>query len=191
MHFDGWRLIIGEHPFGQDEIGRDIFARVMRGAQQSLMVMLVMGVIATVTGVIVGAFSGYYRGRLDNVLMRMTEVVIAIPALVGAAVIGRTFGGKGAFPLAVFLGLVLWPALARLVRAEFLALREREFVDAARVAGASDFSIMFRHILPNAIGVIIVNCDPAHGRRDDPRGVALLPRFRGEVPRRVAREPHQ
>jgi len=157
MHFAGWKLIVGDHPFGQDEIGRDIFARVMRGAQQSLMVMLVMGIIATATGVVVGAFSGYYRGRLDNVLMRMTEVVIAIPALVGAAVIGRTFGGKGAFPLAVFLGLVLWPALARLVRAEFLALREREFVDAARVAGASDFSIMFKHILPNAMGVIIVN----------------------------------
>jgi len=157
MHFDGWHLIIGEHPFGQDEIGRDIFARVMRGAQQSLMVMLVMGTIATVIGIVVGAYSGYYRGWLDNVLMRMTEVVIAIPALVGAAVIGRTFGTRGAFPLAVFLGLVLWPGLARLVRAEFLALREREFVDAAKVAGASDMSIMFRHILPNAMGVVIVN----------------------------------
>ena len=157
MHFAGWRLIIGDHPFGQDEIGRDIFARVMRGAQQSLMVMLVMGVIATFLGIAVGALSGFYRGRLDNVLQRMTEVVLAIPALVGAAVIGRTWGGHGAFPLAVFLGLVLWPGLARLVRAEFLSLREREFVDAARVAGASDFSIMFKHILPNAMGVVIVN----------------------------------
>ncbi|MCJ7832346.1 MAG: ABC transporter permease subunit, partial [Actinobacteria bacterium] len=130
MHIESWRLIVGEHPFGQDEIGRDIFARVMRGAQQSLMVMLVMGLIATFTGIVIGSLSGYYRGRLDNVLMRMTEVVIAIPALVGAAVIGRMWGGAGAFPLAVFLGLVLWPGLARLVRAEFLSLREREFVDA-------------------------------------------------------------
>ncbi len=157
MHFEGWKLIIGDHPFGQDEIGRDIFARVMRGAQQSLMVMLVMGLIATSIGVVVGAFSGYFRGRLDNLLMRTTEVFIAIPVLVVAAVIGRSVSDGGALLLAIVLGLFLWPALARLVRAEFLSLREREFVDAARVAGASDFSIMFKHILPNAMGVIIVN----------------------------------
>ena len=157
MHFEGWRLIVGDHPFGQDEIGRDIFARVMRGAQQSLMVMVVMGVIATSTGVVVGAFAGYFRGRLDNVLMRATEVFIAVPVIVIAAVIGLSVKNGGALLLAVTLGLFLWPALARLVRAEFLSLREREFVDAARVAGASDLSIMFKHILPNATGVIIVN----------------------------------
>jgi peptide/nickel transport system permease protein len=157
MHFDGWKLVFGDHPFGQDEIGRDIFARVMRGAQQSLMVMVVMGLIATTFGVVVGAFSGYFRGRLDNLLMRTTEVFIAIPALVVAAVIGRSVEDGGALLLAIVLGLFLWPSLARLVRADFLSLREREFVDAARVAGASDFSIMFKHILPNAIGVIIVN----------------------------------
>jgi ABC-type dipeptide/oligopeptide/nickel transport system permease subunit len=157
MHFDGWKLIIGDHPFGQDEIGRDIFARVMRGAQQSLMVMVIMGAIATSLGVIVGSFAGYFRGRLDNLLMRATEVFIAIPVLVVTAVIGLSVKNGGALLLAVVLGLFLWPALARLVRAEFLSLREREFVDAARVAGASDFSIMFKHILPNAMGVIIVN----------------------------------
>jgi ABC-type dipeptide/oligopeptide/nickel transport system permease subunit len=157
MHFEGWKLVIGSHPFGQDEIGRDIFARVMRGAQQSLMVMVIMGLIATTLGVFVGAFAGYFRGRLDNVLMRTTEVFIAIPAIVVTAVIGRTVVDGGALLLAIVLGLVLWPPLARLVRAEFLGLREREFVDAARVAGASDFSIMFKHILPNAMGVIIVN----------------------------------
>ena len=157
MGIEDGRFVIGPHPFGQDEICRDIFARVMRGAQQSLMVMFVMGTIATFIGVVVGAFSGFYRGKADTVLMRMTEVVIAIPTLVLAAVIGVTMGGAGAFPLAVLLGVALWPALARLVRAEYLSLREREFVDAARVAGASDRSIIFRHILPNATGVIIVN----------------------------------
>ncbi len=157
MHLEGWKLIIGDHPFGQDEIGRDIFARVMRGAQQSLMVMFIMGVIATSLGVLVGSLAGYFRGRLDNILMRTSEVFIAIPALVVAAVIGRSVSHAGASLLAVVLGLALWPPLARLVRAEFLSLREREFVDAARVAGASDFSIMFKHILPNAMGVIIVN----------------------------------
>lgn len=157
MGFEDGRLVIGAHPFGQDEIGRDIFARVMRGAQQSLMVMFVMGLIATFIGVVVGAVSGYYRGKSDMILMRLTEVVIAIPTLVLAAVIGVTFGGAGAFLFAVVLGVALWPALARLVRAEYLSLREREFVDAARVAGASDLSIIFRHILPNSTGVIIVN----------------------------------
>ncbi|PKQ25870.1 MAG: ABC transporter permease [Actinobacteria bacterium HGW-Actinobacteria-4] len=156
MGWENGTFVFGAHPFGQDEIGRDIFARVMRGAQQSLMVMVIMGLIATAVGVIVGAFSGFYRGRLDNVLMRMTEVVIAIPTLVLAAVIGKASGG-GAIPLAILLGFALWPVLARLVRAEYLSLREREFVDAARVAGASDRTIMFRHILPNSMGVIIVN----------------------------------
>lgn len=156
----GWvdgRFVIGDHPFGQDEIGRDIFARVMRGAQQSLMVMFLMGIIATIVGVIVGAIAGYYRGRADTILMRLTEVVIAIPTLVLAAVIGVTLGGAGALPFGLLLGFALWPALARLVRAEYLSLREREFVDAAKVAGASDRFIIFRHILPNAMGVIIVN----------------------------------
>lgn len=157
MGFENGSFSIGPHPFGQDEIGRDIFARVMRGAQQSLMVMFVMGLIATFIGVVVGAISGYYRGKSDMILMRMTEVVIAIPTLVLAAVIGVTVGGAGAFAFAVVLGVALWPALARLVRAEYLSLREREFVDAARVAGASDRSIIFRHILPNSTGVIIVN----------------------------------
>ncbi len=157
MGFEDGRFVIGAHPFGQDEIGRDIFARVMRGAQQSLMVMFVMGLIATCIGVVVGALAGYYRGKTDTVLMRITEVVIAIPTLVLAAVIGFSIGASGAFPFAVLLGVALWPALARLVRAEYLSLREREFVDAARVAGASDRSIIFRHILPNATGVIIVN----------------------------------
>jgi peptide/nickel transport system permease protein len=89
--------------------------------------------------------------------MRFTDVIITIPVIVIGAVLGRRFGLAGAPVLAVILGLVLWTSLARLVRGEFLSLREREFVDAARVAGARDSRIIFRHILPNAIGVIIVN----------------------------------
>lgn len=148
---------IGQHPFGQDEIGRDIFAIVMRGTQQSLMIMVITGLIATVIGAVVGALSGYFRGWRDSVLMRFTDIVITIPVIVIAAVLGRRFGDFGAPVLAVILGLVLWTGLARLVRGEFLSLREREFVDAARVAGARDSRIIFRHILPNAVGVIIVN----------------------------------
>ncbi len=152
-----WPFSFGNHPFGQDEVGRDIFAVVMRGTQQSLMIMTIVGLIATFIGTVIGAISGYYRGWTDSVLMRFTDIIITIPVIVIGAVLGRRFGISGAVVLAVILGLVLWTGLARLVRGEFLSLREREFVDAARVAGARDRRIIFRHILPNAIGVIIVN----------------------------------
>jgi peptide/nickel transport system permease protein len=151
-----WPFQFGEHPFGQDTLGKDIFARVMRGIQQSLLVIVLVGSIATIIGVIVGAVSGFFRGRLDSLLMRFTDVIIIIPTLVLGAVLGRTFGGN-AVSLGILLGLIAWTGLARLVRAEFLSLREREFVDAARVAGATNSRIIFRHILPNAIGVIVVN----------------------------------
>jgi len=119
--------------------------------------MVLMGIIATAVGVVIGAFAGFYRGKLDNVLMRLTEVIIAIPTIVVTAVIGKVFGSSSPALFGIVLGLLLWPGLARLVRAEYLSLREREFVDAARVAGAGDRSIIFRHILPNSIGVVIVN----------------------------------
>jgi len=151
-----WPFDLGQHPFGQDTLGKDIFARVMRGMQQSLTVILLVGFLSTVIGVTVGAVSGFLRGFLDSALMRLTDVIIIIPTLVLGAVLGRTFGGS-AWSLGLLLGLIAWTGLARLVRAEFLALREREFVDAARVAGASSFRIIFRHILPNSIGVIVVN----------------------------------
>lgn len=145
-----------EHPFGQDTLGKDIFARVMRGIQQSLTVVTLIGAIATVLGVVIGAVAGFMRGWLDNLLMRMTDAIIIIPGLILGAVLGRTIGGN-AISLGILLGLVSWTGLARLVRGEFLALREREFVDAARVAGASNFRIIFRHILPNSIGIVVVN----------------------------------
>jgi len=147
----------GEHPFGQDDIGHDTFAQVMRGAQQSLMIVFVVGIVSTFIGIVVGAVSGFFRGAIDSILMRITDVFIIIPLLVLTAVLGRTYGNSGSFVLAVVLGLASWTGLARLVRGDVLGLREREFVDAARVAGASSSRIMFVHILPNAIGVVIVN----------------------------------
>jgi peptide/nickel transport system permease protein len=115
-----------------------------------------IGAIATVLGVVIGAIAGFMRGWLDNLLMRLTDAIIIIPGLILGAVLGRTIGGN-AISLGILLGLVSWTGLARLVRGEFLALREREFVDAARVAGASNFRIIFRHILPNSIGIVVVN----------------------------------
>lgn len=145
------------HWFGQDELGRDLFARVMRGAQQSFVVVVVYGALAGAIGIVVGSIAGFYRGKVDAVLMRLTDVIIIIPIVILGAVIGRSVGGLGAFTLAVGLGLVGWTSLARLVRGEFLSLREREFVDAARVAGASNPQILFKHILPNAMGVVVVS----------------------------------
>lgn len=155
MGGDGVRF--GDHPFGQDEVGRDIFAVVMRGTQQSIVIMFVVGIIGVTIGTVVGAISGFFRGWRDSVLMRFTDIIITIPVIVVGAVVGRAVGNQGAFALAVVLGLFAWTGLARLVRAEVLSLREREFVDAARVAGASNRRIIFKHVLPNAIGVIIVN----------------------------------
>ena len=146
-----------EHPFGQDRIGKDYFALTMRGIQNSVLVMVVIGVIASVLGVVVGAVAGYFRGVIDATLMRITDVFIVIPALVIGSVVGHWSGGLGAPVLAVMLGFFSWMGIARLVRGEFLSLREREFVEAARVAGASDARIIFKHILPNAIGVVIVS----------------------------------
>lgn len=156
MGFDGG-FTIGDHPFGQDNVGRDGFAMVMRGTQQSLTVMFVIGLLSTIIGVIVGSLAGFFRGWLDNLLMRVTDMFITIPVIMIGAILGVLVGGASPWSLAVALSLVSWMNMARLVRGQFLALREREFVDAARVAGASNLRIMFKHILPNAVGVIIVN----------------------------------
>lgn len=151
-----WPFSIGDHPFGQDTLGKDIFARVMRGIQQSILVVFLVGSISTIIGVLIGSITGFLRGRVDAILMRFTDVIIIVPLLVLGAVLGRSLGGN-AVSLGLLLGAISWPGLARLVRGEFLSLREREFVDAARVAGAKNSHIIFKHILPNSIGVIVVN----------------------------------
>ncbi len=152
-----WPFSLGEHPFGQDTLGKDVFAQVMRGTQQSITVMFLVGIVSLIIGVLLGALSGFYRGWIDSIIMRFTDVVIIIPIIVIGSIIGRILGGSSAVVFGIFLGIVSWTGLARLVRGDFLALREREFVDAARVAGASNSRIIFRHILPNAVGIIIVN----------------------------------
>jgi peptide/nickel transport system permease protein len=154
---DGDGVKIGDHPFGTDIIGTDYFALVMRGAQQSIMVMLIVGLLGVLIGTTVGAIAGYRGGIVDAVLMRLTDMFLVTPTIIIGALIGFRFGNLGVVPLALLLGFFAWMGLARFVRTEFLTLREREFVDAARVAGASDRRIIFKHILPNAVGVIIVS----------------------------------
>ena len=154
---DGTGVGLGRHPFGQDDIGHDYFAMVMRGAQRSLYVASVIGLLAGTIGITIGAISGYFRGWIDSTLMRFTDFIITIPTIIIGSVVGFHFGNLGVGFLAFYLGLFAWTGLSRLVRGEFLKLRELEFVDAARVAGASNRRIIFKHILPNAVGVIIVS----------------------------------
>lgn len=145
------------HPFGQLPNGRDYFALVMRGSEISLMVMVVIGALGGAIGTVMGSVAGFFSGIVDAIMMRFTDFIITVPSILIGAVIGYNFGNLGVFPLAIFLGLFAWTGLTRLVRGEFLSLREREFVDAARVAGASNRRIIFKHILPNSVGVIIVS----------------------------------
>ncbi|MCZ3385486.1 MAG: ABC transporter permease [Actinomycetia bacterium] len=156
-YLDGDGLSVGKHPFGQDQIGRDYFALTMRGTQISLMVAFVIGILSTVLGTLAGAIAGYFGGKSEAVIMRFTDLLLTIPVLIVAAVVGNAYGESGPFFLAVVLSLLIWTSLARLVRGEFLSLREKEFVEAARAMGASSTRIIFRHMLPNAIGTIIVS----------------------------------
>lgn len=153
---DGDGVAVGVHPFGQDDVGRDYFALTMRGTQRSLTIALLAGLVSTLVGVLLGAIAGFFLGWAETVIMRVTDLFLSLPALVLAAVLGRTTGG-GSVVLAVMLGLIYWTTMARLVRGEFLSLREKEFVEAARAMGAGPWRIIFRHILPNSIGTIIVN----------------------------------
>lgn len=148
---------LGEHPFGQDNIGKDYFALVMRGTQMSIIIAFVVGFLGTMIGTLIGALAGYYRGWVEAILMRVTDLFIVVPTLVLAAVVGQMASNKGIALLAIMLGVLSWTGLARLVRGEVMSLREREFVSAARALGASSPRIILRHILPNCLGTIIVS----------------------------------
>ena len=151
---DGLRL--GEHPFGTDDIGVDFFALTMRGVQVSVTIAVTVGLVSVVIGTLVGVAAGYFRGRVDSLLMRFTDMILVTPALVVAAVLGRSAGASGPVVLALVLGLLGWGGLARLVRGEVLLIREHAFVASARVVGAGPARIIRRHVLPNTFGVIVV-----------------------------------
>lgn len=151
-----WPPSMGEWPFGQDNAGKDYFALVMRGTQRSLIVAFTVGIVSTIIGTIIGAIAGFFRGWIEAFLMRLTDLVIVIPTLVLAAVFGKMADG-GIWPLAFLLSIIGWTGLARLVRGEVLSLREREFVTAAEAIGTGPGRIIFKHILPNTIGTIIVS----------------------------------
>jgi peptide/nickel transport system permease protein len=155
------------HWFGTDELSRDTLSRVLHGGQISLKVALGVALLSTLIGVVIGALAGFYRGWLDGLLMRFTDLWIALPALPFLAVavsIGTVDLGPlgsvdlgGPLGITLLLSCLLWGSIARVVRGATLALREREFVDAARAIGASNTRIITRHVLPNCLGPIIVN----------------------------------
>jgi len=143
-------------PFGSDGAGRSVWVLVANGARLSILIGLSTMFISVTIGTVVGAIAGYFGGRLDGFLMRLVDLFLSIPFLFVVLVAARFFGGGELIPLIVIFGVLFWPGLARLVRALFLTLREQEFVLAARAVGVGDMRIAFRHILPNAMGPIVV-----------------------------------
>jgi peptide/nickel transport system permease protein len=142
------------HLMGTDHLGRDILSAVAWGLRVSLLVGVCSAVISVVLGIFIGGPAGYFGGKLDNLLMRATDAFMVLPTFFLILIVVAVFGGS-IWKLIAMIGITNWPPIARLVRAEFLSLREREFALAAKAIGAGHFMIMFRHILPNALPVVI------------------------------------
>ncbi|MDJ0923432.1 MAG: ABC transporter permease [Acidimicrobiia bacterium] len=147
----------GFHIMGTDKIGRDYFSRVLFGTRTSLIVASIVAGVSTLIGTVVGGLAGYMGGRTDNWLMRLTDLFLTLPGLAILLILSAFLGQGSPIRVAFILAFLFWTATARIVRGVFLSLREKEFVEAAKAAGASDGRIIFRHILPNAMGPIIVS----------------------------------
>jgi peptide/nickel transport system permease protein len=159
-----------EHPFGTDTVGRDILARTIYGGQISMLIGLTAMMVETIVGVVIGALSGYFGGKLDSILMRITEAIIVIPQIFLLLVMAKFFGDKvttftflgrtfssSVVIIILIIGLTSWPYLARIVRAQFLSVKENDFILAARAIGTPTSEIIIRHILPNSIAPIVVS----------------------------------
>jgi peptide/nickel transport system permease protein len=144
-------------PMGSDNGGRSVWVLVANGARLSMIIGVTTMLIAVTIGIAVGGLAGFFGGWTDSLLMRFVDLMLTIPFLFIILVAARFFGGGELIPLILIFGLLSWPGLARLVRALYLSLREQEFVQAARAVGVGSLRIAFRHILPNAVGPIIVS----------------------------------
>lgn len=148
-----------KHLLGTDELGRDQLTRILYAGRISLFVGLSVALVSTLFGTLVGALAGYFGGWLDNLLMRITDLVLVIPALAILLIAGqkvKTSGGSSP-EIVLVLAVLFWMPIARVVRGVFYSLKEKEFIEAARATGASNRRIIFRHMLPNTIGPIMVN----------------------------------
>ena len=144
-----------EHLLGTDKLGRDVWTRIVYGAQPTLLGALVVVIISGVIGVPLGLVAGYYGGRLDAAIMRVLDALLAFPALLLAILVVATFG-RGLGTVVVALGVIYVPAMARLIRSVTLVQRSLAYVDAGRALGFSDARILFRHILPNLVAAVVV-----------------------------------
>jgi ABC-type dipeptide/oligopeptide/nickel transport system permease subunit len=142
---------------GSDAIGRDLLAGLMQGVQRSLFIVLLFVVIAFPLGLLIGALAGYYGRWVDSVLMRVVDLILTVPLLVVLIVVASNFpGSRTPLGVGIILGLFGWMDLGRIVRSQFLSLREKEYVEAAHAMGASDKRIIFKHLIPNTLGSLIV-----------------------------------
>ncbi|MFC4337306.1 ABC transporter permease [Salininema proteolyticum] len=147
-----------EHPFGTDKTGKDMLGAVMKATQLSLGIAFISAIGASILGAVVGATAGYFGGWVDSLLMRIVDVLFVIPFLIIVAVVAGTVpGGASWYNMAFMIAAFGWLGTARAVRAEVLSLREKEFIEAAKSLGASDGKIIFRHLIPNTMSVILVS----------------------------------
>ncbi len=147
------------NPMGTNAIGNDMFAQVMAGVEKDIEIALTVAAMATLIGVTIGAIAGFYRGFVDSILMRFVDLVLVLPVLAVLILLSSKLAKQSSnwLGLAIIIGALSWTYVARLVRADFLSLRERDFVEASRALGATNRRIIIKHMLPNAIGPIIVN----------------------------------
>ena len=148
---------------GTDELGRAVFSRAVTATRVSLLVGIIAAGVSTLVGILVGSLSGFFGGCLDHILMRITEVFQVVPQFFLAVVLVALFGAS-VLNIIVAIALLTWPIIARLTRSEFLSLKTRQYVDAAYLGGASNTRLIFREILPNAMGPIIVSATLLVGR---------------------------
>jgi peptide/nickel transport system permease protein len=151
------------HWFGTDSIGGDVFSRTLYGIRTSLEVGMFVAALSTLVGLILGAFAGYYGGITDNLLMRLTDLVLTLPFLAILLTASALLHGTTPIRISLILAALFWTGIARVIRGIFLSLREKEYVEAAKASGAGDARIIFRHILPNTLGPVAVNATLAVG----------------------------